>query len=464
MLDALIIEDTLSLAMLYKAQLDKNGFQAEIRDTGQAALDALGQSDYSVILLDLGLPDMDGLEILDYLAGANKAGSAVITTADASLKRVIEAMRLGAADYLVKPFSEERLVTTAKNAAEKHSLSQKITRIERALPKKKFEGFVGSSTSMQAVYNIINNVAASKATVFITGESGTGKEVTAEAIHNAGRGKGTPFVAVNCGAIPRELFESELFGHKKGSFTGAIADYAGAAKRADGGTLFLDEICEMELDLQTKLLRFLQTETIQPVGGSKTEQVDVRVVCATNRNPLAEVKAGRFREDLFYRLNVIPIELPPLRERGDDVLAIAEHFLKYYGELEQKDFNGFDEGAQKIISHRRWSGNVRELQNAVRQVSVMLDGGMVSATDIPQEIDPTLIGNMIEDGANHRESLISGTVTDQPMSDMFETETLAELERLIIERRIELKGSIPKAATSLDVSPSTIYRKQENWD
>ncbi len=356
MLNALVIEDTLSLAMLYKAQLEKNGFQTEIRDTGAAALEELAMRDYSIILLDLGLPDMDGLEILEYLAGVGKAGLAVITTADASLKRVIEAMRLGAADYLVKPFSEERLVTTAKNAAEKHSLSQKITRIERALPKKKFEGFVGSSTAMQAVYNIINNVSASKATVFITGESGTGKEVTAEAIHNAGRGKSAPFVAVNCGAIPRELFESELFGHKKGSFTGAIADYAGAARRAHGGTLFLDEVCEMELDLQTKLLRFLQTETIQPVGASKTEQVDVRVVCATNRNPLLEVRAGRFREDLFYRLNVIPIELPPLRERGEDALAIAEHFLNYYGELEQKQFDGFDTEAKKLSGHGGGAG------------------------------------------------------------------------------------------------------------
>ncbi len=455
----LIVEDTLSLAMLYRSQLEKHGFECEMRDTGQLALQALDQMSFALVLLDLGLPDMDGFEILNHMASKGQAGLAVITTADASLSRVIEAMRIGAADYLVKPFSEERLVTTAKNAAEKHSLTAQVRRMERALPKQKMDGFVGSSPAMQAVYNIIRNVATSKATVFITGESGTGKEVTAEAAVSYTRGAGTPFVAVNCGAIPRELFESELFGHKKGSFTGAIADYDGAAKRASGGTLFLDEVCEMELDLQTKLLRFLKTETIQPAGGSRAEKVDVRVICATNRDPLREVRAGRFREDLYYRLNVIPIELPPLRERGEDALAIAEHFLSTYGSEEGKEFEGFDEAAKREISMRLWNGNVRELQNVIRQVSVMKDAGLIEVDDLPKSID-TNVQVKTEDVSN---ALTDSSPATTSLQSLFDIASLDKLEQAIIENRIKKLGSIPKAANSLGVSPSTIYRKQENW-
>ena len=233
---------------------------------------------------------------------------------------------------------------------------------------------------MQAVYRTIEAVAASDATVFITGESGTGKELAAEAIHKLGRRSTKPFVAINCGAIPRELISSQLFGHLKGSFTGAIDDRPGAVKQAEGGTLFLDEICEMQLDLQPELLRFLQTGTFRPVGSTKTEKVDVKIVCATNRDPLAEVSTGRFREDLYYRLSVVPLPMPPLRDREDDVIEIAEEFIAVFSKREGKaPLSLSDEAIQKLVAYD-WPGNVRQLQNVIRRAIIMNEGKVLEAS------------------------------------------------------------------------------------
>ena len=485
--DILIIEDTVSLALLYKSQLEKQTHRADMCETGRAALKATESKAYDLILLDLGLPDMDGFDILRTLRDRDYGAMVIVTTADGALSRVIEAMQLGAADYLVKPFSEARLLTTVNNTLERQSLAKTVSNIERALPKRGFHGFIGQSLPMQALYATIGNVAASKATVLITGESGTGKELTAEAIHRAGRGENTPFVALNCGAIPRELFESEMFGHRKGSFTGAISDYDGVAKRAHGGTLFLDEVCEMEPDLQTKLLRFLQTETIQPVGAAATEKVDVRVVCATNRNPMEEVRAGRFREDLFYRLNVVPIDLPPLRARGDDVQELADYFLDRYGREEGKDFTGFSDDARWQLKRRPWPGNVRELQNTVRQIAVLAAGGTIEAGMLPAPMHtqappiaqalhppqgPAMAGTHTD--AHHAGTPYTGTGGGTPAGNsgwsgeleaVIMGGTLAEAERMLIETRIRSCGdSIPKAARTLGVSPSTLYRKREGWE
>jgi two-component system, repressor protein LuxO len=312
----LIVEDSASIALGYAAQLQSAGHKVDVAETLADAKVALRRGDFDVVLLDLQLPDGNGMDLMGGKSSDDKPLPAfIIVTADGSLARAIDAMRLGAYDFLVKPVAGERLLTTVRNAAERGRPARKAQAPKRADTANGYHGFIGKSPALLQVYDAIENIASSKATVFVTGESGTGQEVTAEAIHAAGARSNGPFVAINCGAIPESLLESELFGHVKGAFTGAVENRIGAAKAADGGTLFLDEICEMELKLQVKLLRFLQTATVQPVGSSKVEPVDVRIVCATNRDPIAEVAAGRFREDLFYRLNVIPLELPPLRAR-----------------------------------------------------------------------------------------------------------------------------------------------------
>ncbi len=319
----LLVEDTRSLAVVYEQYLAQDGYEVLRADCGQQALAQLLSSPPPVVLLDLELPDMSGMDILQQITEQQLPCSVVVITAHGSVDVAVEAMRLGAFDFLTKPFDGKRLCATARNALKHQQLSSLVAQYRENFERSSFAGFIGASMPMQAVYRIIESAAPSKATVFITGESGTGKEVCAEAIHQCNPRREQPFIALNCAAIPHDLMESEIFGHVKGSFTGAQGDRKGAASLADGGTLFLDEICEMDLDLQSKLLRFIQTGTLQRVGSGKLETVDVRFVCATNRDPLLEVKAGRFREDLYYRLHVIPLSLPPLRERGEDILLLA---------------------------------------------------------------------------------------------------------------------------------------------
>jgi two-component system repressor protein LuxO len=324
---------------------------------------------------------------------------------------------------------------------------------------------------MQAVYRTIAAAAPSKATVFVTGESGTGKEVCARAIHAESPRRDRPFVALNCAAIPRELIESELFGHQKGAFTGAQQAREGAAEQADGGTLFLDEIGEMSLDLQSKLLRFLQTGMVKRLGATAERQVDVRFLCATNRDPWAEVQAGRFREDLYFRLHVIPLHLPPLRERDDDVLRLADAFLARFASEEGKRFDGFDEAAREAMLGHPWPGNVRELENVIRQAVVLNRGGVIGATQLA--LDP------------RRWSRLAATPSDRPGGSAAEAgsapmlaaastspagvtttaiEPLAVVERRVIEQAIAAcRGNVPEAARKLEVAPSTLYRKLAQW-
>jgi two-component system repressor protein LuxO len=301
---------------------------------------------------------------------------------------------------------------------------------------------------MRTLYEHVRRVAPSKAPVFITGESGTGKEVCAEAVHACSGRERAPFIALNCSAIPKELMESEIFGHVKGAFTGAYDDRAGAAELAHGGTLFLDEICEMDLALQAKLLRFAQTGTVRRVGDTRLRHVDVRFVCATNREPAREIEAGRFREDLFYRLHVLPLRLPPLRERGDDVVTLARSFLAAFAEEEGRQFRGFTEDAESAIASHRWCGNVRELQNVIRRVVVLHDGETVSA-------------DMLALSSTHEAARDTGTLPriESPSIDPFWRQ-----EQRIIESALKaFHGNTHKAASALEISPSTIYRKLQTW-
>lgn len=305
-------------------------------------------------------------------------------------------------------------------------------------------GLIGSSEIMGALRRRLRRVAKSNAAAFITGESGVGKELCARAIHAAGARANGPFVALNCGAIPGELLESEMFGHLKGSFTGAVADKPGAASEADGGALFLDEICEMDVRLQTKLLRFLETSSVRPVGAAHPVEVDVRIICATNRDPKAEVKAGRFREDLFYRLFVLPVHVPPLRERGGDVLEIAEHILSAFAREEGVIRPEITASGRRAIQAAHWPGNVRELRNAIQQALVMGDAAAIDAEllNLPADGDRGAMQN----------SVAAAQLCHLP---------LAAIERLVVDAAIAACGSLPKAARSLGISPSTLYRRRD---
>ena len=474
----LLVEDTVPLALTYQAYLEGEPYAVTHVETGREAMDILADDPPDVLLLDLVLPDMDGLSILEHISTNQVPTAVIVITANASLNTAIDAMRLGALDFLVKPFNADRLKVTLNNVLERQQLSQIVETYRREIDRQEYEGFIGSSLSMQRVYRIIDSAAGSKATVFITGESGTGKEVCAEAIHRQSPRADRPFIALNCGAIPKDLMESEIFGHVKGAFTGAVADRDGAARNAHGGTLFLDEICEMDMNLQTKLLRFIQTGTFQKVGGSKLEEVDIRFVCATNKDPLVEVAEGRFREDLYYRLHVIPVHMPPLNERGEDVLAIAEKLLGDYAQEEGKPFQGFDDQVRAVFNSYNWPGNVRQLQNVIRNIVVLNDGEWVTSEMLPAPLDQ-LIGSVEPLPANQNQAM-AGASSPQPatpapvsggvVNDLLprsedQLRPLDDMERQIIEHAIELCGdNVPQAAARLGISASTIYRKRQAWE
>ena len=470
----LLVEDTLSLARTYQAYLKDEAIELVHVETGKEAIEAIAERVPDALLLDLVLPDMNGIEILKGICDKELSTATIVITAHGSVNTAIDAMRYGAFDFLSKPFSADRLRVTLKNALQTRRLEEIVEIYKRDIDRHEYCGFIGGSLAMQAVYRTIDSAASSKATVFITGESGTGKEVCAEAVHRQSPRKNSPFIAINCGAIPKDLMESEIFGHTKGSFTGAVANRDGAARRADGGTLFLDEICEMDLDLQTKLLRFVQTGTFQKVGGSEMEAVNIRIICATNRDPLVEVAAGRFREDLFYRLHVIPVHMPPLRERDGDVLDIAAHFLDQFAGEEGKQFVGFSDEVKGIFGSYPWPGNVRQLQNVVRNIVVLNEGDEVSKGMLPAPLDAHgaaaggvhQVAQVISEDSGGGKSSVVVQEFSLPHADSIEDiRPLEDVEREIIERAIKLcDGNIPQAASRLGISASTIYRKRTTWD
>ena len=397
---ALLVEDTIPLARTYIEFLKAAGYTCDHVETGRKALNALKRGMPDVMLLDIKLPDMSGLEVLDRMAELRPHCPVVVITAHGSIKLAVDAMRAGAADFLMKPFNGPRLKAALANLFERIEIAGAPSAAPRlvvdqtkcepaagAADDGSFAGFIGSSPAMRAVFRVIEAAASSKASVFITGESGTGKEVAAEAIHRMSARRDQPIVALNCAAVPRELMESEIFGHVKGSFSGAHVDRDGAATLANGGTLFLDELCDMHIDLQAKLLRFLQSESFRRVGGAELEKVDLRFICATNKEPLEEVAEGRLREDLYYRLHVIPIYLPPLRERGEDVIDLAQHFLAAVALEEGKPFAGLAEDVKVAFRTYDWPGNVRQLQNVIRNIVVMNVGETVTLDMLPPPLN-----------------------------------------------------------------------------
>jgi two-component system repressor protein LuxO len=446
----LLVEDNPAVAQTYLEYLRRSPYDAVHCATGTTALVALARTRFAVLLLDLQLPDIAGLDILKQVVAERQPCVVIVITANGSINVAVEAMREGAADFLVKPFAPERLFVTIEHALERRDLKRIVGTIPGPADGEAFCGFIGQSLAARAVYRIIDIAAASRAPVFLTGESGTGKELAAEAIHQRGPRAAKPFVALNCAAMPKDLMESEIFGHVKGAFTGAVADRDGAGTRADGGTLFLDEICEMDVALQAKLLRFVQTGSFTKVGGSQPHTSDIRFISATNRDPLKEVEAGRFREDLYYRLYVMPLALPPLRERGNDLLLIARHFLKQYAAEEGRNLDRFAPETENLLLDYGWPGNVRQVQNVVRQIVLFNDGELVTPGMLPP---PLAIP-----GAALDRSARPGT----GQADI--CYRLADMERGLVELALERTGgNVPQAAALLDISPSTLYRKREQF-
>ena len=465
----LLIEDTPSLQMVYCSVLTNAGHAVRSAGTAAEGLAAFKDSGANVVLLDLMLPDRDGLDLMQEMLTLRPEVMIIVITANGSINRAVEAMRLGAHEFLVKPFDETRFLSAVDNAlagrpAPRRSPApapgtaprRSVAAIPAPATAAVGTSFVGSSEAMAKVHAKIRSVARSMATVFITGESGTGKELCALAVHDHSARATGPFIALNCGAIPTDLLESEVFGHVKGSFTGAISDKPGAAEAADGGTLFLDEICEMAPALQTKLLRFLQTSTVQPVGATKPRKVNVRIICATNQDPLEAVRRGRFREDLYYRLFVVPIHMPALRDRAEDVIEIAETALMRFSVEEGKRFDGFSPEVAALFRRLPWPGNVRQLLNVIRNIVVMHEGGLVTPDMLPAIVaDDQPIAPLPAALAPSQPEAAAEALVGRP---------LAEVERMVIEATLKrFDGSVPKAARVLDLAPSTLYRKIDGW-
>ena len=365
--------------------LKKEGHDVTACSAVAEATAKIQEREFELVITDLRMPDGTGLDVLRQVKERRPETQVIIVTAFATMENAVEAMRLGAYDYQLKPFKLNEIRLVVQNALEKGALIRENRALKKRLQQRQ-GALVGKSAAMQRVYELIDKVAKAKTNIIVAGESGTGKELVARAIHEQSERAKGPFIAVNCGAIPETLVESEFFGYKRGAFTGAVQDKEGLFEAADGGTLFLDEVGELPQSMQVKLLRALQERMIKRVGATDQKAVDVRVIAATNRDLAAEVKAGRFREDLYYRLNVIAIRLPPLRERKDDIAILVEHFVQKFRAEQQKDVRGFSPDALRLLLDHRFGGNVRELENIVERAVTLSDAAIMGANVLPGEV------------------------------------------------------------------------------
>jgi DNA-binding NtrC family response regulator len=379
----LIADDERHIAEGLQMLLAEEGYEVDTATDGRKAWDKVSTGEFGLVLADLKMPKMDGLELFANMRESGIESEIIIITGKGTVASAVEAMRHGAYDYLTKPLDLERLKALIPKALDKYQVKTANRELQKRLESmSRYADMLGQSEVMVRIYNIIEAVAPSSASVLIVGESGTGKELVARALHSkSNRGKG-PFVALNCGAFPREILENELFGHEKGAFTGAINEKPGAFEQADGGTLFLDEVAEMESDIQVKFLRALEQRAFRRLGGKKEVQVDIRVVAATNKDVEEALNEGKLREDLYHRLAVIPVYLPPLREREGDISLLAEEFLRRFAKEQDKEIAGFSEGALEYINTYRWPGNVRELKNAVERAVILAKGGIIDVSDL----------------------------------------------------------------------------------
>ena len=382
----LVIDDDDTVRDVLLSFLQSNGFEVTAANNGKKGLELFREDNFDVVLSDLVMPEISGIEVLKEISAIKVNMPVIVITAFGTIQTAVEAMKMGAFDYITKPFVLEELLIILKRAIAISNLKKENIMLKLQLKKRyNFKGLIGDSPSMQKVYELIEKIADTDSTVLITGESGTGKELIAKTIHyNNSRLQG-PFVPLNCAAIPKDLLETELFGHEKGAFTGAITTRIGRFERAHNGTLFLDEIGELDPSMQVKLLRVLQEREFERVGGVKTIKVSVRILAATNKDLEKATREGKFREDLFYRLNVIPLHIPPLRKRGDDIPLLLNHFVHEYSKKRKKPVIKFAPEVMNRLLKFRWPGNVRELENLVERLTILLNSDTVNITDLPEK-------------------------------------------------------------------------------
>ena len=436
----LVVDDDRNLSKILVNVLDYEGYVSEFVSSGQAALDRLANEVFDLVLLDLALPDKSGLDVLQTLRQLKPHVQVVMISGHGSIETALEATRIGAYDFLEKPLDSDRILVTIKNALEKGRLLKKNLHLRQdALGRYRL---IGECPAMQEVKTLIQRAAATESKVLIQGENGTGKELVARAIYYQGPRFGEPFVAVNCAAIPENLVESELFGYKKGAFTGAVADKVGRFQAADRGTLFLDEIGDMSLMTQAKVLRALEENGIERVGSNETIPVDIRFIAATNRDLQAEMAAGHFREDLFYRLNVLNIQIPPLRERREDIPLLVTHYLDHFSQEQGQVSKKISDRAMEALSGYPWPGNVRELRNIIEKMVTLIDGRVIQFADIDQWL------NRQRAGRNE----VSGNLSLKEARTAFE-------RNYILARLTEMDWNITRTAEALQIPRTYLYKK-----
>ena len=467
----LIIDDDPTQRRLLQAAVEKAGFAVRTAPDGEAGL-AIGRDareGVDVVLLDLVMPGLSGQETLALLMEHRPELPVIVLTATGGIDTVVQAMRSGAHDFFVKPASPERVITSIRNALKVSSLSTEVKRLKKTADNTlSFDDMIASAPTMRQVVRLGERAAASNIPILVLGESGVGKEVLARCIQGASERSGKPFVAVNCGAIPENLVESILFGHEKGAFTGAVSKSLGKFVEADGGTLFLDEVGELPLDIQVKLLPVLQESEVDAVGSRRPTKVDVRIISATNRDLAMQVGNGAFREDLYYRLNVFPIEMPSLRERTDDVPALVEHFISRFNASEGRKISGAAPETVAMLASYDWPGNVRQLENAVFRAVILCEGDILLPEDFPQisglvPVPSAPVGQPAEHVAAAPSGTLSVTSPDAPVALMDEhgnLRTLEEIERDLIAFAIEhYSGHMSEVSRKLGIGRSTLYRK-----
>jgi two-component system response regulator PilR (NtrC family) len=431
----LVVDDERSMRELLSITLGRAGYHVTLADGGAAAIERLRAESFDLVVTDLRMRDVDGMAVLRAARERDDDTVVVVVTAYASTETAVEAMKLGAYDYVTKPFKLDEIRVTLANALERKRLKDENRLLRRQLVKAPFDGFVGRSPGMVAIFETIRKIADSASTVMVTGESGTGKELVARAVHGASSRRDGPFVSVNCGAVPDTLMEAELFGHVKGAFTGAVAASEGLFAAADGGTLFLDEITEIAPALQVKLLRAVQERRVRRIGDVRDVAVDVRLIAASNRDLARAVADGVLREDLFYRLNVIPIHLPPLRERREDIPHLVSHFIEKVGAAQGKTIRGVTPDAMAVLEAHHWPGNIRQLENVVERAMVLGGESVIDVDALPPDLrQPSGAGDI---------------VVDLPPDGLDLEATLARIEQRYIEMALERTSGVQTRAAEL---------------
>ncbi len=445
----LVVDDEENLRLVLRTLLSRHGYEVETAASGEEALALVDSFGPDCVLTDVRMPKMGGLDLLATLKAKGNDATVIVMSAYGNMDLAIEAMSAGAYDYVQKPFKPDEIVLALRKAEERELLRRENRALRAEVQKEhKFEDILAKSAKMQEIFWTITKIAEYKTTALVTGESGVGKELVARAIHQRSNRRGGPFVPVNCGAIPENLLESELFGHKKGSFTDAISDRRGLFEEADGGTLFLDEIGELPLGLQVKLLRVLEDDKIRRLGETRDVKVDVRIIAATHRDLQAETTAGRFREDLFYRLNVLPIHVPPLRERREDIPLLIDHFVTRNNARLGTTVHGLDTEARRLLYEYAWPGNIRELENTIERAMVLSEGDQIIAADLSERIrearDPVQM------------QLASGELSVK--------KTMRLIEEILIRRALQkTKGNRTRAAEVLEISHRALLYKIKDY-